>query len=72
MLCSSCGCAIEPDQVTWIRGTAVCPACAAKGRQFQRGFLIVWVIVALCILAVPLFLCLGGFHLLRLVGDPFH
>ena len=65
MWCSSCGSPIEPDQITWVRGTAIGPACAAKGRTFQRGFLIVWVILAVCILAVPLFLCLGGVFLFR-------
>ena len=66
MRCGSCGCVIEKEEdVTWQRGTALCPECFKKGRTFQRAFFGVWLVVLILILAVPVLLCLGGVFLFR-------
>lgn len=66
MRCASCGCAIETeDDIIWLRGTAVCPECAKKGRVFQRAFFTVWIVVAIFVIAVPILMCLGGYFLVR-------
>ena len=66
MRCGSCGCLIESeDDVTWNRGTAICPECAKKGRTFQRAFFGVWLVFAIFILAVPILMCVGGVLLFR-------
>jgi hypothetical protein len=61
MRCGSCGGVIESeDDVAWVRGTAICPECMAKGRATQRAFFTVWLVLLILILGVPLLLCLGG------------
>jgi hypothetical protein len=67
MRCASCGCVIEREEdVAWVRGTSICPECAAKGRTVQRAFFGVWLVLAIFILAVPVVLCGGGVLLIRL------
>jgi len=66
MRCSSCGCVIVSEgDVTWVRGTAICPECAKKGRAFQRTFFTVWVVVAILIFAAPILMCVGVVLLFR-------
>jgi hypothetical protein len=66
MRCGSCGCVIEGEgDVAWVRGTAICPECAKKGRTFQRAFFGAWLVIALFILAVPILMCVGGVILFR-------
>lgn len=61
MRCASCGDVIGSERdVVWVRGTAICPACAAKGRTIQKTFLTVWLVFVLLMFALPLALCVGA------------
>lgn len=55
MRCGTCGNPIEREEdVSWIRGTAVCLACANKSRAGQRIFFAVWLVMAFLMLVFVL------------------
>jgi hypothetical protein len=64
MRCAQCDRVIDSDKdAVWIRGTAICPECAQKSREFQRAFLKGWAVFAVLGVMIPmlLFCALGGY-----------
>ena len=65
MICGSCGSDCKDEDITWVRGTAVCQACVKQGVVFRKWFFRGWLVLVILMLLAPIVLCAGGFLLFR-------
>lgn len=57
MRCGNCNCVIEKEEdIAWIRGTAICAQCLAKGKALQKTLLKIAIVVAILVVLVPIVL----------------